>query len=127
MRAVLAHSTGRGLSRVLPRSLVEHTRLVRGHHVFDVYEGVVTAMALKRLKCLLNEVAEVLPLLLAVVDAVARVHYNRNGTLHTAAPAAHRNSAAALGTIYVSSTGDMVPVSAGPRFGTNLPNVGPQR
>lgn len=53
--------------------LVEHAGLVGGHHVFDVDEGVLTPVALKHLQGLLDQVADVLPLLLAVVDAVSRV------------------------------------------------------
>jgi len=54
-------------------ALVEHARLVCGDHVLDVDEGVVAAVTLKDLQRLLDEVAHVFPLLLAVVDAVTRV------------------------------------------------------
>jgi len=50
---------------------VEHARLVCGDHVLDVDEGVVAAVALEHLERLLDEVAHVFPLLLAVVNAVA--------------------------------------------------------
>lgn len=56
---------------------VEHAGLVGGHHVFDVYEGVLSPIALEHLQGLLDEIADVLPLVLAVVDAVPGVNWGR--------------------------------------------------
>lgn len=63
-------------SRPSPPS-VQHARLVGGHHVFDVDEGVLPSIALKGFQCLLNQVTNVLPLLLAVVNAISGVHWFR--------------------------------------------------
>lgn len=58
-----------------PRSpSVEQAGLVGGHHVFDVYEGVLSSVALQHLQSLLDQIADVLPLVLAVVDAVPGVN-----------------------------------------------------
>lgn len=54
--------------------LIQHARLVGGNHVLDVYECVVAAVSLERLQCFLNQVADILASLLAVVDLVAHVH-----------------------------------------------------
>lgn len=54
---------------------VEHTGLVGRHHVFDVYEGVLSSVALKHLQSLLDQVTDILPLMLAVVDAVSSVYW----------------------------------------------------
>lgn len=54
---------------------VKHTGLIGGHHVFDIYEGVFSSVALKHLQSLLDQVADVLPLVLAVVDAVSGVDW----------------------------------------------------
>lgn len=56
---------------------VEHTGLIGGHHVFDIYEGVFSPVALKHLQSLLDQVADVLPPVLAVVDAVSGVNWGR--------------------------------------------------
>lgn len=53
---------------------VEHAGLVGGHHVFDIYEGVLSSAALEHLQRLLDQVADVLPLALAVVDGVPGVN-----------------------------------------------------
>lgn len=53
---------------------VEHAGLVGGHHVFDIYEGVLSSVALEHLQRLLDQVADVLPLMLAVVDGVPGVN-----------------------------------------------------
>lgn len=50
--------------------LVEQAGFVGGHHVFDVNEGVFTTITLKHLQSLLDQIANVLPLLLAVVNAI---------------------------------------------------------
>ena len=54
---------------------VEHAGLVGGHHVLYVNEGVLAPVALKHLQGLLDQVTNVFPLLLAVVDAVPRVDW----------------------------------------------------
>ena len=59
---------------LLASSLVEHARLVSGHHVLDVDEGVLAARLLEDLQGLLDEVSDVGVLLLRVVDAVALVY-----------------------------------------------------
>lgn len=64
-------------TRLAAPLLVEHARLVGGDHVLDVDEGVLPAVALERFQRLLDQVADVLPLLLAVVDAVSGVHWCR--------------------------------------------------
>lgn len=53
---------------------VEHAGLVGGHHVLDVDEGVLSSVALKHLQRLLDQIADVLPLMLAVVDGVPGVN-----------------------------------------------------
>lgn len=53
----------------------QETGLVGGHHVLDVDKGIFTTMLLKCLKCLLDEVSNVLSLLLAVVYPISNVHY----------------------------------------------------
>ena len=57
--------------------LIQQAWFVGGHHVFDVYKRVISAVDLKRLQCLLNQVTNVLPLLLAVVNPITRVHWSR--------------------------------------------------
>lgn len=57
-----------------PSPSVEQAGLVGGHHVLDVYEGVLSSVALKHLQSLLDQIADVLPLMLAVVDAVPSVN-----------------------------------------------------
>lgn len=61
-------------SRAPPSPSVEQAGLVGGHHVFDVYEGVLSSVALQHLQSLLDQIADVLPLMLAVVDAVPGVN-----------------------------------------------------
>lgn len=56
---------------------VEHAGLIGGHHVFDIDEGVLSPVALKHLQSLLDQVAHVLPPVLAVVDAVSGVNWGR--------------------------------------------------
>lgn len=56
---------------------VEHAGLIGGHHVFDIYEGVFSPVALKHLQSLLDQVAHVLPSVLAVVDTVSGVNWGR--------------------------------------------------
>ena len=55
--------------------LVQQARLIGGDHVLDVDEGVFATVALEGLQRLLDQVADILPLLLAVVDAVPGVHW----------------------------------------------------
>ena len=50
-----------------------HAALVRGHHVLDVDERVFPSVALEELQRLQHELADVAPLPLRVVDAVAQV------------------------------------------------------
>ena len=59
-------------------SSVEHTGLVRGNHVFDVYEGILTSLSLKCFKSLLYQITNILSLLLAIVNTISRVHYCKN-------------------------------------------------
>ncbi len=56
-----------------PPTSADHAGLVGGHHVFDIYEGILSSVALKHLQSLLDQVTDVLSLLLAVVDAISRV------------------------------------------------------
>lgn len=53
--------------------LVEEAGLVGGHHVFDVYEGVLSPVAFKNLQGLLDQVSNILSLLLTVVNPITRV------------------------------------------------------
>jgi len=64
-------------------SSVVNAGLVGGHHVFDVYEGILSSEALEHLQSLLDQVADVLPLLLAVVDAVSGVDWGRGNESQT--------------------------------------------
>ena len=50
---------------------VEHTALVGGNHVLDVDKGIFSAIYLKALKSLLDQISKVLHLSLAVVNTVA--------------------------------------------------------
>jgi len=52
---------------------VEDAGLVRGDHVLDVDEGILAAVGLEKLKCLLDQVTNVEPLTLRVVNLVAQV------------------------------------------------------
>ncbi len=68
-------------------SLVEQAGLVGGDHVLDVDEGVLAAVAFERLESLRDQVPDVLALLLAVVDPVARVHCKQTNRTSTGANA----------------------------------------
>lgn len=59
---------------------VEHTGLVGRHHVFDIYESIFSPVALKHFQSLLDQVTNVLPPVLAVVDAISGVNWERRGT-----------------------------------------------
>lgn len=65
---------------------VEHTGLIGGHHVFDIDEGVFSPVALKHLQSLLDQVANVLPPVLAVVDAVPGVNWRRKQVSRVSSP-----------------------------------------
>lgn len=65
------------VSKSLSDLSVEHIGLIGGHHVFDIDEGVLSPVALKHLQGLLDQVADVLPPVLAVVDAVPGVNCRR--------------------------------------------------
>ncbi len=56
---------------------VDNAGFVGGHHVFNVYKGILSSVALKNLQSLLDQVADVLSLLLAVVDAISRVDWGQ--------------------------------------------------
>ena len=56
--------------------LVEHVALVDGDHVLDVDEGILAPVQLESLQRLLDQVADVLPLHLAVVYLVPYVLCN---------------------------------------------------
>lgn len=56
---------------------VDHAGLVGWHHIFNVNEGLLSAVALQHLQSLLDQVAHVLSLLLAVVDAVSGVVWEK--------------------------------------------------
>lgn len=66
----------------LAGSSVEHAALVRGDHVLNVNEGVVTTVLFEQLQRLLDQVAQVLLLALRVVDAVADVGVVRLEQIH---------------------------------------------
>lgn len=55
--------------------LIQQARLIGRDHVLDVDEGVFSSGALEGLQRLLDQVTDVLPLLLAVVDAVPGVYW----------------------------------------------------
>lgn len=48
--------------------------LVGGDHVLDVDECILSSMELKSFQCLLDEVADILTLLLAIVNTITNVH-----------------------------------------------------
>ena len=52
---------------------VEHARLVGGDHILDVDEGIFATVSLKEFEGLLDQVAEIESLALAVVNLVAEV------------------------------------------------------
>ena len=54
-------------------ALVQHARLIRGHHVFDVDEGVFAAVPFEGFQGLLYQVANVLAFLLRVIDPISGV------------------------------------------------------
>ena len=53
--------------------LAEDTRLVCWNHVLDVDKGVIASRFFKRLQCLLDQIANVQPLLLPIVDCISHV------------------------------------------------------
>ena len=53
--------------------LREHARLVRGNHVFDINKGVFPTMSFEALQSFMNKLAQIVILLLRVVDLVADV------------------------------------------------------
>lgn len=53
--------------------LVQIARLVRRYHVLDVDEGILAAVALQHLQRLVDQIAHVHVVLLAVVDGIAGV------------------------------------------------------
>lgn len=57
--------------------LVQQARLVGGHHVLDVDEGILPSITLEGFQGLLDQVTNALPLPLAVVNAVPGVHWFR--------------------------------------------------
>lgn len=65
-----------------PPPSVNHAGLIGWHHVLDVDEGVLSPIPLQHLQSLLNEVAYVLSLLLAVVDAVSSVDCGTKRKMH---------------------------------------------
>jgi len=52
---------------------VEHTALVSGNHILNIDESVFSSVDLKHLESLLDQVAQVEPLSLAVVDLISQV------------------------------------------------------
>ena len=59
------------------KRLVEHARLVRRYHVLDVDERIFASVTFKSFQGFLNQISDVFSFLLAVIDSVARVSYNR--------------------------------------------------
>jgi hypothetical protein len=53
--------------------LVQQARLVRWDHILDVDECILATLLFKRFQRLVDEITDILSLLLAVIDAVARV------------------------------------------------------
>ena len=63
---------------------VEHTALIGGDHILNIYECILTAVDFKHFKGRLDQVSQVLALSLAVVDLVSKVdvldlHQVKNG------------------------------------------------
>lgn len=54
--------------------LVHYAGLIGRHHVLDVDVSVPAAVPLQNFQCLLNQIAQVLPPLLRVVNLVPRVY-----------------------------------------------------
>lgn len=65
----------RGFKSQLLPLLVQQARLVGGDHVLNVDKGIFSSVALEGLQRLLDQVTNVLPLLLAVVNAISGVHW----------------------------------------------------
>lgn len=53
--------------------LVKEAGLIGGHHVFDVYEGVLAPVAFKNLQGLLDQISNVLSFLLTIVNPITWV------------------------------------------------------
>ena len=56
------------------QNLVEDAGLVSWYHIFYVYKCILSAMPFKCFECFLYEVSNVLPLLLTIINPVARVN-----------------------------------------------------
>ena len=60
----------------------EQTALISWHHVFDVNVGVFATVPLHQLKCLLDHVADVIVVLLSVVDFVTQILVSVSQEVH---------------------------------------------
>ena len=59
---------------VMVAALCQHTAFVGGDHVLDIDERILATMDLEELKALLDQIANILSLSLAVVNAIVQVH-----------------------------------------------------
>ena len=63
---------------------VEHTALIGGDHILNIYECILTAIDLEHFKCRLDQVSQVLALSLTIVNLVTKIdvlglHQVKNG------------------------------------------------
>ena len=70
----------RGKVKGSSQSSVEHAWFICWDHVLDIDKGVISSVAFKAFQRLLNQVPNIFSLLLAVVDAVPRVHCHKRKT-----------------------------------------------
>ena len=52
---------------------VKHAALICGHHIFDVNESVFSAVLLKELECLLDQVSQDKGFALSILDFVTNI------------------------------------------------------
>ena len=57
--------------------LVQHTRFICRHHVFDVNKSIFTTMTFKSFQGFLDQITNVLSLLLAVINSIAGVTFEK--------------------------------------------------
>ena len=77
----LSFTTWSGL-KYLNSCSIKHTALIGGDHVLNVNECIISAVLLKQLKSLHNQIAQVLAFALAVVDCIALVQVLRLEEVH---------------------------------------------
>ena len=65
----------RGSCLCLAVRLVKHAGLICGYHVLDIDEGIFAAVSFENLERFVYQVANVFPLLLTIIDAIAKIAF----------------------------------------------------